>query len=218
MNFRKNETKFSVFKSPQMIINDNSIGNLITNESIEEAHNKVKISDNYGREDDLITDCFMRFPKNDDVNIVAMKVGLIDITNSTHISQYKSKISVVELAESIVSIKNIDERIKFGDPEVVNEIAKNNGKINLFSFASKYCCYHNKNLYGKDDYSILDTVLKKSLPKYFDDITKTKIQRWQDNFQYKEYNDYITRKLDELEIKIEYRKRKFDHFIWYYNK
>lgn len=31
------------------------------------------------------------FPDNTDPDIVAMKVGLIDITNSTHLSQYKSK-------------------------------------------------------------------------------------------------------------------------------
>ncbi len=190
----------------------------ITNEMIEEAHQRVKATDNYGKEDELITDCFRRFPKNDDVTIVAMKVGLIDITNSTHVSQHKSKISAVELAEAIVAIENIDERIKSGDPEVVNEIARCNGKINLFSFASKYCCYHNKNLYGRDDYSILDTVLKESLPKYFDDITQSQIKHWQDAFQYKEYNDYITRKLDELGIDIEFRKRKFDHFVWFNNR
>lgn len=91
-------------------------------------------------------------------------------------SQHKSKISTVELAKAIVAIENIDERIKNGYPEVVNKIARCNGKINLFSFASKYCCYHNKNLYGRDDYSISDTVLKESLPKYFDDVTKSQIQ------------------------------------------
>lgn len=190
----------------------------ITNELIEEAHQRVKATDNYGKEDELITDCFRRFPHNTDVTIVAMKIGLIDITNSTHVSQHKSLISAVELAEAIVGIENIDERIKNGDPEVVNEIARCNGRINLFSFASKYCCYHNKNLYGKDDYSILDTVLKESLPKYFDDITKSQIQRWQDGFQYKEYNDYISRRLDELGIDIEFRKRKFDHFVWFNNR
>ena len=72
--------------------------------------------------------------------------------------------------------------------------------------------------YGKDDYSILDTVLKKYLPRYFDDITKSQIQKWQDRYQYKEYNDYITRKLDELGIHTENRKRKFDHFVWYKNR
>ena len=65
-----------------------------------------------------------------------MKIGLIDITNSTNISRYKRLISVVELANIITSIPDIDNRIKAGDPEVVNTIARSNGHINLFSFAS----------------------------------------------------------------------------------
>lgn len=191
---------------------------IITNDLIEEAHQKVKLTDNYGKEDDLITDAFRRFPNNTDLTVVAMKIGLIDITNSTNISRYKSKISVVELADCIVKINDIDKRIKDGDPELVNEIARCNGKINLFSFASKYCCYHNKNVYEKDDYSILDTILRDSLPRYFDDVTSRQIEKWQKNFDYKKYNDYITTKLDELGITLDYKKRKFDHFVWYTNR
>ena len=193
-------------------------GDIITNEAVEEAETLVQGTDNYGPENELITRCLRKFPKNTDPDIVAMKVGLIDITNSTHLSQHKSKISMVELANIIASIPDIDERIAAGDPEVVNEIARSNGKINLFSFASKYCCYHNRNLYGRDDYSILDTVLKEYLPRYFDDITKGQIQKWQDGFNYKAYNDYITKKLDECGITVNHRKRKFDHFVWYKNR
>lgn len=193
-------------------------GDIITNESVEEAERMVQESDNYGPENELISRCLHKFPNNTDPDLVAMKIGLIDITNSTHLSQHKSKISMVELANIIAAIPDIDARIAAGDPEVVNEIARSNGKINLFSFASKYCCYHNRNLYGKDDYSILDTVLKEYLPRYFDDVTKGQIQKWQDTFNYKAYNDYITRKLDELGITVEHRKRKFDHFVWYRNR
>lgn len=193
-------------------------GDIITDESINDIEVLVQSTDNYDPENDMISRCLKLFPQNTDPDIVAMKIGLIDITNSTHLSQYKNKISMVELSNIIAAIPNIDARIQMGDPEVVNEIARSNGKINLFSFASKYCCYHNRNLYGKDDYSILDTVLKKYLPRYFDDITKSQIQKWQDRYQYKEYNDYITRKLDELGIHTENRKRKFDHFVWYKNR
>lgn len=190
----------------------------ITNKSIEEVENKVRQTDNYGRENELISRCLKRFPANTDPDLVAMKMGLIDITNSTHLSQYKSKISVVEFADIISKIDNIDKRIKEGDPSVVNAIAKSNGKINLFSFASKYCCYHNRNLYERDDYSIFDTVLKEHLPEYFNDVTKDKIQKWQSEFKYEEYNDYITEKLNELGITIKDKKRKFDHFVWYNNR
>ena len=191
---------------------------VITNESIEEVEALVQGTINYGPESNLITRCLKKFPSNADSDVVAMKVGLIDITNSTHLSQHKSEISMVELANIIAAIPDVDERIKNGDPEVVNIIAHSNGKINLFSFASKYCCYHNNNLYGRDDFSILDTILKEFLPKYFSDVTKGQIQKWQNSFNYKAYNDYITAKLDELCITVENRKRKFDHFVWYLNR
>ena len=190
----------------------------ITNENLERIHGLVLKDEKYGRENDLITKIFKRFPKNDDISIVAMKISVIDVTNSTNLARYKSKISLVDLAEVIVGIKNIDERIKNGDPTVVNEIAKANGKINLFSFASKYCCYHNCNLYGRDDYSILDTVLMKTMPLYFDDITFSRIDGWRNKIDYESFNNFISKKLDENHITISNRKRKFDHFVWYLNR
>ena len=193
-------------------------GDLINNATIEEVASHVELTDNYGPEMEMITRCLRKFPENTDPDVVAMKIGLIDITNSTHLSQHKSKISMAELSQIIANIPDIDSRLKAGDPEVVSLIARSNGKINLFSFASKYCCYHNRNLYEHDDYSILDTVVKEYLPRYFADITKRQIQKWQDNFNYKEYNDYITRKLDELGITVNFRKRKFDLFVWYQNR
>lgn len=204
-------------KQPKKGVRDIS-GDEITNETIEEAGRIVAETDNYGPEMEMITRCLHKFPDNTDPDVVAMKIGLIDITNSTHLSQHKSYISMVELSNIIASIPDIDARIKAGDPEVVNLIAKSNGKRNLFSFASKYCCYHNRNLYERDDYSILDTVLKDYLPRYFDDVTRNQIQKWQDSFNYKAYNDYITRKLDELGITVEFKKRKFDLFVWYKNR
>lgn len=194
------------------------IREIITDEVLEETEALVQGTDNYGPENELIKRCLNRFPSNTDPDVVAMKMGLIDITNSTHLSQHKSKINMAELSCIIASIPNIDARIKAGDPEVVNEIAKSNDRIKLFSFASKYCCYHNRILYDKDDYSILDTVLKENLPRYFDDITRSQIQKWQDSLNYKAYNDYITKKLDECNITVKQRKKKFDHFVWYINR
>ena len=191
---------------------------IINNETLEEVSQAVMETENYGKENELITSCLKKYPDNTNIETVAMKIGLIDITNSTNISRYKRLISVVELAEIIVQIPDIDNRIKNGDPEVVNIIARSNGNINLFSFASKYCCYHNRNLYERDDYSILDTVLKESLPNYFNDVTESEIKNWQKSFNYKAYNDYITNKLDELGITIPFRKRKFDHYIWFKNR
>lgn len=193
-------------------------GDIISNDTLDEVSALVRNTDNYGPENEMITRCLRKFPKNTDPDIVALKIGLIDITNSTHLSQHKSRISMAELSHIIAEIPNIDARIAAGDPEIVNLIAKSNGNINLFSFATKFCCYHNHNLYGQDDYSILDKILKDYLPLYFHDVTTWKIQTWQRTYNYQAYNNYITRKLDELEITVPYRKRKFDHFVWYKNR
>ncbi len=195
----------------------NSSNVSITNEAIEEVCRKVNNS-NYGPEWVMIQECLQRFPNNTDPNIVAMKMGLIDITNSTRLSQYKELINIAEFSRIIASIPNIDKRLANGDPELVNEIAKSNGKINLFSFATKYCCYHNIYIYERDDYSILDGVVKETLPVYFEDITKNQINKWQNMRNYESFNDYITTKLDELGITLDYRRRKFDIFVWWNNR
>ena len=189
----------------------------ITNENIEKIDREVLTSLNYGRESNIIHDVLTRFPKNDDIVIIAMKIAVIDTTNSTQLSRYKSKISLYELAKIILNIEHFDERVKNGDPELVNIISRSNGKINLFSFASKYCTYHNKEIYNRDDYSIFDSVVKKMLPKY-SDISKSKIEKWRRTHDYKAFNDSITQLLDTNNINVEFRKRKFDHFLWYPNK
>lgn len=63
-------------------------GDVITNETLEEVESQVAKTVNYGAENDLITRCLARFPYNTDSDLVAMKIGLIDITNSTHLSHY----------------------------------------------------------------------------------------------------------------------------------
>ena len=190
---------------------------LFTEKNIEKVHREVLKSISYGNEEKIIHDVLNRFPENDDINVIAMKIAVIDVTNSTQLSRYKNKISLYELANIILNIDNFDERIKNGDPELVNIISKSNGKINLFSFASKYCTYHNNEIYGKDDYSIFDSVVRKMLPKY-SNISLSQIEKWRKNHDYKSFNDSITKLLDDNNIHIKFRKRKFDHFLWFPNK
>lgn len=60
--------------------------------------------------------------------------------------------------------------------------------------------------------------MKDHLPDYFADITTGQIKKWVDSYDYKSYNDYLTRKLNELGINVPFRKRKLDHYIWYNNR
>ena len=190
----------------------------LTEENIEKQHKVVGASSNYGKEGLIIHDVLNAFPLHNDLNTIAMKIAVIDVTNSTHLSQYKSRLSLYDLAKVILEIPNFDDRLAEGDPELVNIIARNIGAVNMFSFASKYCTYHNVEVYGRDDYSIFDGIVKNTLPHYIQGLTTNKIDTWRRSFDYEAFNECVGKLLDENNIHIPFRRRKFDHFLWYANR
>ncbi|MCZ4449787.1 hypothetical protein O3Q49_13520 [Enterococcus lactis] len=158
------------------------------------------------------------FPLHNDLNTIAMKIAVIDVTNSTHLSQYKSRLSLYDLAKVILEIPNFDDRLAKGDPQLINIIARNIGAVNMFSFASKYCTYHNVEVCGRDDYSIFDGIVKNTLPHYIQGLTTNKIDTWRRSFDYEAFNECVGKLLDENNIHIPFRRRKLDHFFWYANR
>lgn len=187
-------------------------------QEIERVHKTVIESPDYGTDYELITRAFRKFPLNKDPEIIAMKIALIDMTNSTHLGVHRSQVSTSDLVKLIMSIPDFDERVRQGDPELVNILAKNTGRINLFSFATKYCTYHNVDIYRNDDYSIFDSVVAKSLSRYSPIATAADITRWRKAYNYQAFSDCITEILDRNGIQIDFRRRKFDHYIWYTNR
>ena len=190
----------------------------ITTENINSVHQQVLESTSYGANFSMIHNVLKRFPQNTERELVAMKVSLIDLTNSTNIGRHINKISLSEFVELILNIRDIDVRLAQGDPELVCQIARCNGKVNFFSFASKYCTYHNVDVYERDDYSIFDSVVKDALPYYIPKLTKATVNDWRETYNYAAFNDCIGKILDQNNIHIPYRRRKFDHFLWYANR
>ena len=199
----------------------------LDNKILDEAYDKAVVKDHtYSNENKLIKDVLLRFPDNNDVNIVAMKIALIDVTNSTHLHQYKTNINLLELAEFITN-KNLDfdNRVKRGDESLVVDIAKNIGNKNLFSFASKYCFYHNAMLYKKDDYAKFDGIVKDCLPLYaqkynvsYKDkkITTGTLENLRKTFNYSAFNKIVKDVLKN--ITTSNKIAKFDAVMWYYNR
>ena len=188
------------------------------------AENKVYKDSKYGKEQVLIDTFFKKYPKNTDKLIVSAKVSIIDTTNSTNLARYKSKISLCEVVDIITGINDFDARLKKGDVTLVEEIArtaKEKYGINLFSFASKYCCYHNVHVYGRDDFSIFDNVVKDHLKDYNTknrSVSAYRVERWREQINYKEFNDYIGQLLDEYKITLSNRRRAFDYHLWFENR
>lgn len=197
----------------------------LTIENINEQERKVHKDEKYGDKANgkLLNDLIKEHPKNDDYTAVLHKVILIDFTNSTQLGQHKKKFTVYTLARDIMSISNLDERIEKGDPSVVDEIAGLT-PINLFSFASKFCFYHNKK-----DYSIFDRVVTDTLPQYLD-VTKSYIRECKNDKKnkdktnekkksYKDYRDVIDKLIKAYNLESEPDiRQKLDHFLWYPNK
>lgn len=185
----------------------------ITEENISDIHQQALADANYGANFAMIHDVLKRFPQNTDRELVAMKVSLIDLTNSTNISRHINKISLSEIVKLILSIHDFDIRLSQGDPELVGQLARSNGKVNLFSFASKYCTYHSVEVYEQDDYSIFDSVVKDALPYYVPGLTKSLVGEWRATYNYHAFNHCIGELLDQKDIHIPFRRRKFDHFF-----
>ncbi len=188
---------------------------VLRSKDLHEGHNDVLSDDKYGKEYRLIEDVLKKYPNNKTIEDVACKIAVIDFTNSTNLRQ--NKINLYTLAKIITNI-DFDAKVAKGDVSLVSDIISK-CPVKLYSFASKYCCYHNTFLYNRDDYSIYDSVVKKHLPEYATE--KLPASKWRKNFNYETFNQYIGDLLDEYGITAAtepQRRRLFDHYVWYKNR
>ncbi len=199
----------------------------LTNETLDKAFYDLENDPIYGKSGEygLIKDVLNKYPQNNDEKIVAMKISLIDVTNSTHLSLHKQNINLAQLAKFICKDLNFDQRVKDGDQSLVNDLAKNIGCTNLFSFATKYCQYHNSIVYNKDDYAKYDHIVCDYLPMYAKmrnvkynnrSVTSNTIKTLAKNLNNKAFNKIIDDILSE--ITTSNKKAKFDSLMWYYNR
>ena len=203
-----------------------------SHQDLEEFHKAVGDDSQYGEEERMLERIMKKYPENNDLDLIALKVSVVDLTNSTQLKNFKSKISLYDISKIILDL-HIDDDLHLGKPEVVQKLAKafkdfkkdemSNG-VNLFSFATKYCAYHNMYAYGRDDFSIFDNVVSDHLYLYSTDknpLKKRTPEIWRQNCNYEAYNQYIGDLLDEKGItkdKCPRRRRMFDHFVWYKNR
>ena len=188
---------------------------VLRSKDLHEGHNDVLSNNKYGKEYQLIESVLKKYPNNKTIEDVACKIAVIDFTNSTNLHFF----NLYTLAEIITSEKvDFDARVARGDVSLVSDIISK-CPVKLYSFASKYCCYHNTFLYNRDDYSIYDSVVKKHLPEYATE--KLPASKWIKNFNYETFNQYIGDLLDEYGITAAtepQRRRLFDHYVWYKNR
>jgi hypothetical protein len=147
------------------------------------------------------------FPDNKSYEGILLKSIVINTLYSTQIK------AIVTVAKHIFELK-VDEDIRRGLPEVVDKIAKvtiNGRQRNNYSFASKYCSFHNPAAYP-----IYDSYVSKLLVEY-------KKQDGFASFMSAELKNYVRFKqileeflsfyhLNDVSLK------HLDNFLWGYSK
>jgi hypothetical protein len=197
-----------------------------TEEDLYETAQQVNSDPRYGEEATIINNCFNKFPENKDDAIIAMKIALIDMTNSTNLNKHLSRVHLSNLISKIKQ-SNFDERVAKGDISLVGELAKN--EINLFSFFSKYCLYHNFYVYQKDDFVIYDGVMQDHIGTFipgYEYMGKTYkaakindcIENMRKTYDYEGYLLLIDTILEINNIQSKNKHREFDWFVWYNNR
>ena len=100
------------------------------------------------------------YPNNTDIKEILIKVSCLNDFYSTNIY------NVFAVAKHIQAL-DVDERLKFGDSSLVEQIAlvdMGSKTLNFYSFATKYCSHHQPTKYAIWD-SYVDEVLR-----YFRDV------------------------------------------------
>ncbi len=130
---------------------------IITRKDVEQTlSTRDLVLSDYAVEEKILKETFNRYPKNNNFEDVLLKVALLNQFYSTGIQD------IVSVAKNIVE-KKIDNDLKGGKPEVVHKIAlveHGDKTINHFSFATKYCSFHQP-----DKYPIYDNLVYQVLSK-----------------------------------------------------
>ena len=140
---------------------------------------------------------------NNDLNEILIKCSCLNDFYSTNI------FSIYPVAKQIYDL-NIDDRLQKGDSTLVNDIAHisiNGKEKNFYSFASKYCSYHNN-----IEFPIYDYFVDKML-MYFQKKDKFSLFKKDDLKDYTKFKKILNdfKKFYGID---EYNLRDIDKYLW----
>lgn len=187
-------------------------------------------------------DAFFDF-KKDNGEALKKVIISIDKINHTHLKsegpKAKSHDGINKTAKKIMDMDDLVQRLKNGNPDVVNEIASAVKGKNNFSFASKFCAYVSELALGnKDKYCKYDKVVQEILPLYIYHYVgeekarknckiirksgniESAISRFRKNKDYDGYKKIIDDIINGIKEKdrIAVTYSQLDHLLWYYFK
>jgi hypothetical protein len=183
-----------------------------TNDIINKYISKFNKDKRYSVADKAIEQLFNKFPENRELEVVLLKTCIINDLYSTQIY------GTFKMAEHILS-SQIDEGLANGSPEIVDQIRTGHGiqksksgiDINFYSFATKYCNWHNN-----EHYPIFDTYVGKILYEY---QKKDEFSSFE-SIDLKNFNRFKEIILDFKNFYklTDHNLKQIDKFLWIYGK
>lgn len=167
-------------------------------------NNRDILLPDYALQEKVLADIFTKYPNNTTLAEVILKVNLLNAFYSTGI------LDVVTVARHIVK-QHVDTDIQNGNVAVIDKIArvKHNGKCwNHFSFATKYCSFHQPQKFPIFDSFIAECFSQLSKNNYFQkEFSKQTIRNSYSNFKFF-YDEFINKEALPKDYK------EVDRYLW----
>ncbi|MBA7583605.1 hypothetical protein ES708_25552 [subsurface metagenome] len=169
--------------------------------------NKITMEDRYPFADEILENIFKKDRENINLSVIYQKVVLLNSLYYTNI--FSTFDMTLHIKKDIKDFKN---RINKGDPLLISEIAnitiKNKNK-NFYSFATKFCFWHNDKMYP-----IYDRFVAKILKEYSYNNLYDFNCLGIDLKNYEKYRNVINNFCDYFNLPGEVRYRKIDKYLW----
>ena len=162
----------------------------------------------YSNQEKALDKLFMDVCKrNDNIEDILIKCSSLNDFYSTNI------FDIHTVAQHILSL-HIDERLKVGDPSLVNEIAhvEVNGKGHFFySFATKYCSHHQPERYAIYDSYVEKVLVSMNNRKHYANFNREDL---------KDYETYMSviRAFQQRFGLLQYNIKQLDQYLWQLGK
>ena len=158
-----------------------------------------------------LTKLFKSFPGHNNLDEVYLKVTAVNSLYSTNIYD------TYRIAYHIYSnVQYIDNRLSKGDSSLVEEIAKGHGikgknskEKHFYSFATKYCSFHNSS-----KFAIYDTLIQDLLIKFHNQEASKESKISYDKLrEYEEFLKVIEKFKETFELK-DFTLKEVDMYLW----
>ena len=145
--------------------------------------NEWKNLEGYTSQEEALNKLFLELlPGNSEIADILLKASCLNDFYSTRI------FAIYPVAKRILSIKDLDKRLKAGDIKLVRELGNikiGDNKRYFYSFATKYCSHHNPIAFP-----IYDSYVEKVLV-YFNKVDKFSSFRTKDLKDYRKFKGIL---------------------------